>query len=194
MWEMAVWMYSEVFPPPLFLRLYLFICERESKRAHVGRWGAEGEGLRWEAESRLSAEQGAQHGARSQDPEIMTWAKLRCLINRATQASYQKYFQITNYFSSPPFIKYEKLGNKQLRAEVAVWDISWRRYLTACPGNEQLVLPRGCSNREPVLTQAGEGNSGNLGSRLLGQAIPLFLSGKIPCPTDWGSIISPSFS
>ena len=43
--------------------------------------GAEGEG-----EAGSPAEQGARHGAQSQDPGIMTWAEGRCLTDWATQA------------------------------------------------------------------------------------------------------------
>ena len=42
--------------------------------------------------SRLPTEQGAQCGAWSQDPKIMTWAKGKCLTNWATQASLSHIF------------------------------------------------------------------------------------------------------
>ena len=72
-----------------FLRFYLFIWDREKERERERERerestcleGAEAEG---EAYSLLPAEQGAQCGAWSQDPEIMTWAEGRCLTNRAT--------------------------------------------------------------------------------------------------------------
>ena len=64
----------------IFLRFYLFIWERE--RNNKQGEGAEGERER----SRLSAEQGARCGAQSQDLEIMTWAKGRCLTNWAIRA------------------------------------------------------------------------------------------------------------
>ena len=62
-----------------FKRLYLFVWEREHGRG-VGGGRGRGKGT-----SRPSAERGAGCGALSQDPEIMTWAKVRCLTDRVTQ-------------------------------------------------------------------------------------------------------------
>ena len=58
----------------LFYRVYLFEREREREREHKRR------GRSW-----LPAEQRAWFGAWSQDPEVMTWIKGRCLTNWVTQ-------------------------------------------------------------------------------------------------------------
>ena len=57
-------------------RFYVFIWERERERASQQGAGAEGEG---ETGSLLSREPSME--ARSQDPEIMTWAEGRCLTD-----------------------------------------------------------------------------------------------------------------
>ena len=58
-----------------FLKIFIYLFEREREKAQ-----AEGRG-RGKGTSRLHAEHGAQHaawhGAWSQDPEIMTWTKVR---------------------------------------------------------------------------------------------------------------------
>ena len=43
--------------------------------------------------SRLSTKQGARRGAPSKDPEILTWAKGRCLTTWVNQAPLAFYFQ-----------------------------------------------------------------------------------------------------
>ena len=63
----------------LFFKDFIFLFDRE--RAQAGWVQAEGEG-----EAASPAEQGARCGAWSQDPEIMTWAKVRLLTDWATQA------------------------------------------------------------------------------------------------------------
>ena len=63
----------------LFLKKILFIWERGRERAQ-----AEGTAGRGRGRSKLPAEQGAGHGAWSQDSEIMIWAKGKHLTNWAT--------------------------------------------------------------------------------------------------------------
>ena len=63
-----------------FLRFYLFISERERECAGTERVGGGRRG-------RLLTEQGALCRVQSQDPEIMTGVKGRCLTFGATQAS-----------------------------------------------------------------------------------------------------------
>jgi len=46
---------------------FIYLFDREREREHISR----GEGQR-EKEKQTPVEQGAQHGVRSQDPEIMT--------------------------------------------------------------------------------------------------------------------------
>ena len=55
-----------------FQKLYLFIWETASQRESTSRRNSRGRG-----NNRLPTEQGAQHGAWSQDPGIMTWAEGR---------------------------------------------------------------------------------------------------------------------
>ena len=74
-------MYQDIFQShnTLFFLKILFIWERERERVSKGR--IEGKG---EAHSQLSKE--PDMGAPSQDLEITTWAKGRCLIDWAIQA------------------------------------------------------------------------------------------------------------
>ena len=67
----------------LFLFLFIFYLldrERHSKRGNTSRRSSRRRGR-----SRLPTEQGAQCGAHSQYPGIMTQAEGRCLMNSATQ-------------------------------------------------------------------------------------------------------------
>ena len=62
--------------------IFIYSFERrDSERASTNRWMDRERGR-----SRLPTEQGAQCGARSQDPGIMTWAKGRRLTHWITQA------------------------------------------------------------------------------------------------------------
>ena len=72
----------------LFLKkIFIYLWKREFC-AHRRRW-----------RSRLLAEQGTRCGALSQDPEIMTWAKGRCLTAWATQVSPELFLRLL----LPPF-------------------------------------------------------------------------------------------
>ena len=63
--------------------------------------------------SGLPTEQGAQHGARSQDPEIMTWAEGRHLADGAAQVLLQEEFMKKDLF-------YGKKIGKGAKAEM-IW-------------------------------------------------------------------------
>ena len=63
----------------LFLKKILFTYEREREREREHKQGEE------QRERRLPREQGAQSGAPSQNPGIMTWAEGRHLTQWATQ-------------------------------------------------------------------------------------------------------------
>ena len=76
----------------LFFFLKIFIYLRHSKRERV-RGGHTGRGR-----SRLPAEQGASHTAGSQNLEIMTWAKGRCLTDWATEVPHIQMVFWTDFF------------------------------------------------------------------------------------------------
>jgi len=79
---------------------FFFFFKREGER---GEWVGEGERLL----NRLHAQRGAQHRARSHNPEIMTWAEIksRCLTSWATRRPDHESFDagvILAYMSSYP--------------------------------------------------------------------------------------------
>ena len=73
-----------------FFKDFIYLFDRE--RSQVGREAGR-ERERERGGSRLSAEQRAWCGTRSQDSEIMTWAEGSGLTHWATQAPYLKHFK-----------------------------------------------------------------------------------------------------
>ena len=76
--------------------IYLFDREKEQKHEQVGRVAGRGR-------SRCPNEQRARCRDRSQNPEIMTWAKGRCLTDWDTQIPPSIYFLITLHTSLTTF-------------------------------------------------------------------------------------------
>ena len=81
-----------------FVFKVLFIWQRE----YMCTWA----GGSSRGRSRLHAEQGASHGAPSQDPGIMTWAKSSRLTEWANQAPPKKFCYQHFIFSLPSFMCY----------------------------------------------------------------------------------------
>ena len=79
----------------LFFKI-LFTQKRERAQVRESMSRGRGEG-RWT--SRLPTDQGASHRAKSQDPRIMTWAKVRCLTDWATRCPYVWLFQMADCYT-----------------------------------------------------------------------------------------------
>ena len=112
--------------------LYLFLRERESERQRqsMSRGGAEWEGdSESEADSRLWAHSTEPNvGLEPMNREIMTWAKVRCLTNWATQAL-QCLFIFERESQSTSGGEVEREGDTESEAGSRLWAVSTKSEL-----------------------------------------------------------------
>ena len=151
----------------LFKDLCIYLTERASAQAGGG-------ADRGRKRSRLPAKQGAQCGAWSQDPGIMTWAKGRCFTDWATQVPRCIYFRsvsncLLGQWLMPPSSWYLRPPGKDLGV-LPGWQWLWWRARKpipkgTCPRQAEggQRSPRGESrvathwNRNTVALDGGQG-------------------------------------
>jgi len=77
--------------------IYLFIYERERVHVHTcANWGRD----RGKGRKRISSRLHAQHGAQSQDPETVTWSKIKSrMLNRLSHPGTPKYFTFHSFLT-----------------------------------------------------------------------------------------------